>query len=75
LLAVFFSFFGQQNPGFVFGSGFTWNAGSGSGFSESGSTTLVLTAAFCYVSVCVRIPVILQNAFIVFVYSVLQTSW
>ncbi len=40
--AVFFySVFGRQNPGS--GSGFTWNARSvsGSGFNESGSTTLV----------------------------------
>jgi hypothetical protein len=36
--AVFFSsVFGHQNPG----SGFTGNAGSGSGFNESGSTALI----------------------------------
>ncbi len=44
--AVFFSwFFGHQNPGSR--SGFTWNAGSvsGSGFNETGSTTLIYSLA------------------------------
>ncbi len=37
-----FYIFGHQNPGSAsgIGSGFTWNAGSGVGFNESGSTTL-----------------------------------
>ncbi len=39
--AVFFAIIDHQNPGSV--SGFTWNAGSRSGFNESGSTSLLVS--------------------------------
>ncbi len=37
---IFFLIFDHQNLESGFVSGFTWNAGSGSGLNESGSTTL-----------------------------------
>ncbi len=42
-----FSMFGRQHPRTVSGSGFT-RKNAGSGFNESGSTTLVLTIKSCW---------------------------
>jgi hypothetical protein len=44
LLYFFSSVFGHQNPGS--GSGFTWNAGSGSEFNDSGSTSLEIVLTY-----------------------------